>query len=58
MGADLARVMELLMQVDDEATNGMLGNSRLSLMSIKSICSEAKEILRDMVTVGDMESVR
>lgn len=58
MGADLARVMELLMQVDDEATNGMLGNSRLSLMSIKSICSEAKEILQDMVTVGDMESVR
>lgn len=58
MGADLARVMELLMQVDDEATNGMLGNSRLSLMTIKSICSEAKEILRDMVTVGDMESVR
>lgn len=58
MGADLARLMDLLMQVDDEATNGMLGNSRLSLMSIKSICSEAKEILRDMVTVGDMESVR
>lgn len=57
MGADLARVMELLMLVDDEATNGMLGNSRLSLMFIKSICAEAKEILQSRVTVGDMENI-
>ncbi|MDY4466159.1 MAG: hypothetical protein SPE30_07730 [Candidatus Treponema excrementipullorum] len=57
MGADLARVMELLMLVDDEATNGMLGNSRLSLMYIKSICAEAKEILQSRVTVGDMENI-
>lgn len=57
MGADLARVMELLMQVDDEATNGMLGNSRLSLMAIKSICAEAKEILQSRVTVGDMANI-
>lgn len=58
MGADLARVLKLLMQIDDEATKGLLGNSRCSLVSIKSVCSEAKEILQNRVTIGDMDSVR
>lgn len=58
MGADLARVLKLLMQIDDEATKGVLGNSRRSLVSIKSVCSEAKEILQNIVTIGDMDSLR
>lgn len=58
MGADLARVLKLLMQIDDEATKGVLGNSRQSLFFIKSVCSEAKEILQNRVTIGDMDSVR
>ena len=58
MGEDLARALKLLMQIDDEATKGLLGNSRRSLIFIKSVCSEAKEILQNIVTIGDMDSVR
>lgn len=48
------KLVNLLVDIEQAAERGGMGNARLALIEVRHLAGEAKEILQDMVTVGDV----
>lgn len=48
------KLVNLLVDIEQAAERGVMGNSRLSLIEVRHLAGEAKEILQTLVRVEDV----